>query len=582
MFGGMETITSLPRMAPRPRFERRLLVDHSISDVPFAWKWALGLVALGVAWRLVRYLLQFPIWGDEAFICVNLLDRDYLGLLKPLDYRQVAPVLFLWSELTAYHLLGGSELAIRLMPFLTGLGSLFLFWRLTRSILNPVAALLAVGIFAVSYYPVRHSCEVKPYAFDLFWSLALLVPAASWLAQPERWVWLVALLCLTLIALGASYPAVFVAGAVSLVLLPVLWQKRDWKAWTLFAIYNLVAALSFWIYYRLAGVEQFRSTGATENWYWSEWFPPTEPMALFKWLLAAHTGNMLAYPAGGSSGASTGTLILCLFGLWEFYRGRRWSMLLLCLAPFGLTLLAAALHRYPYGGSARVAQHLAPAICLMAGNGAAMLIYRLARSQTAQQRCLAGVSIVLALFAVVGMVRDWRKPYKTPADAQLRDIVRNIARQAKPNDQIVVMDSPEEVAAPFVWYLRRLEDRVAWNGKIDWDRFAGSPEDRGSKIEEPRTIVSGSAQPLTIVRGSGSSTPDSYSHAAIRHLWCLYLTRDLTRRDRIMTTLAPARRPLVLAGHEEWSLQLGQSYETLEHGEVFHWMCLPAEGRPNQ
>jgi hypothetical protein len=364
------------------------------------------------------------------------------------------------------------------------------------------------------------------------------------------------------------------AGAVSLVLLPVIWQRRDWKAWTLFAFYNLVAALSFWIYYRLAGVEQFRSTGATENWYWSEWFPPTEAMALFKWLLAAHTGNMLAYPAGGSSGASTGTLILCLFGLWEFYRGRRWPMLLLCLAPFGLTLLAAALHRYPYGGSARVAQHLAPAICLMAGNGAAMLIYRIARSQTAQQRCLAGVCIVFALFAVVGMARDWGKPYKTPADAQLRQIVKSIARQAKPDDQIVVMDSPEEVAPQFVWYLGLLEDRVAWNGKIDWDRLAGSYEDRGWEPEEPRTIVSGSAQQLTLARGS--------DRAGTRHLWCLYLTRDLSRRDRIMTTLAPAPRPLVLAGHEEWALQFGQSYETLEHGEVFHWMCLPAEGRPNQ
>src|SRR6266851_7235749 len=180
MFGRMGTTASGPGVC----------VSRSPHE-SFACKCALGMLALGIAWRFLRYALQFPIWGDEAFVSVNLLDRDYLGLLKPLDYKQVAPILFLWSELTVYHLLGGSELAIRLLPFLAGLGSLFLFWRLARFTLNSAGTLLAVGILAVSYYPVRHSCELKPYAFDLFWSLALLVPAVHWLARPDRWAWLV-------------------------------------------------------------------------------------------------------------------------------------------------------------------------------------------------------------------------------------------------------------------------------------------------------------------------------------------------------------------------------------------------------
>ena len=42
--------------------------------------WTFLAVAVGVAWRSVRFFLQFPIWGDEAHICLNLLDRDYAGL----------------------------------------------------------------------------------------------------------------------------------------------------------------------------------------------------------------------------------------------------------------------------------------------------------------------------------------------------------------------------------------------------------------------------------------------------------------------------------------------------------------------
>ena len=526
---------------PSARLSQAAQSPRLSSVDAFAWKWTLGLLALGLAWRILRYALRFPIWGDEAFVCVNFLNRNYLGLLKPLDYKQVAPLLFLWSELAVFRLLGGSEWAVRLLPFLAGIGSLFLFWRFARLTANSIAALLAVGILAVSYYPIRHACEVKPYAFDLFWSLVLLTLAAQFLSGHKPRLCLAILAAVVPLALGASYPAVFVAGGVSLALLPTVWRIGKWQDWTLFGIYNLATAASFLVCYRLSGMQQFDSTGGTHNGYWSEWFPPSGPFALLKWLVTVHTGNLLAYPAGGSGGASAFTFLLCLIGAWIFGRTRQWSTLALCLIPFGLTFIAAALHRYPYGGSARVAQHLAPAICLLAGSGAATIICWLARSEIARRRCFSSACICLALIAAMGIGRDWRKPYKTPADATLRGIVDSIARQAKSSDQIVVMDAPEEVAAPFVWYLRQLKnpkDGVHWNGQIDWDRV--------NQVESP---------------------PGD--------LWCLYLTRDFSRRDAIAKTLAPARQSLVLAGHEEYSLQFGQSIETLEHCEVFHWMSVP-------
>ena len=117
-------------VSPRSRFWRNL---------------ALVLLLVGLAWRALRYFLQFPIWGDEAFVCLNFLDRDFATLTGPLRFVQVAPILFLWTELAAYRMLGGSELALRLLPFLAGLGSLFLFWRLARLTLSPRACALAVG-----------------------------------------------------------------------------------------------------------------------------------------------------------------------------------------------------------------------------------------------------------------------------------------------------------------------------------------------------------------------------------------------------------------------------------------------------
>src|SRR4051794_30587247 len=52
-------------------------------------------VALGILLRVVRYLMNYPLWHDEAFVAANFLDRGYLEMLRPLDYYQVCPLLFL-------------------------------------------------------------------------------------------------------------------------------------------------------------------------------------------------------------------------------------------------------------------------------------------------------------------------------------------------------------------------------------------------------------------------------------------------------------------------------------------------------
>src|SRR5207237_350733 len=83
---------------------------------------------------------------------------------------------------------------------------------------------LGVGFLAVARWPVTMGAVVKPYSFDLFFALVLILPAVHWLRRPERTGWLALLAALVPIALMGSYPAVFVAGAVSVALLPTVWQ----------------------------------------------------------------------------------------------------------------------------------------------------------------------------------------------------------------------------------------------------------------------------------------------------------------------------------------------------------------------
>ena len=84
-------------------------------------------MAFGVLLRVVRYLMQYPLWGDEAFLAANFIERGYLDLLRPLEYGQVSPLFFLWVERAMVGLLGFSEWSLRLVPTLAGVASVFLF-----------------------------------------------------------------------------------------------------------------------------------------------------------------------------------------------------------------------------------------------------------------------------------------------------------------------------------------------------------------------------------------------------------------------------------------------------------------------
>jgi len=447
---------------------------------PLLRRLTVALLAIGVLWRLVRYLLRFPIWEDEAFICLNFLELDYLGLTRELRNCQVAPLLFLWGELTSLRLFGASELSMRLLPFSAGMASLLLFWRLARATLPPLARTLALGFLAVAIWPVSMGAFTKPYSLDLFMSLLLLLPAVHWLQHPQQPRGLLLLSLATPLALFSSYPVVFVAGAISLALMATAWQQ-GWRARILWSVYNIVLLAAFLGHYFIAGRSQLHSpdkAATTEQGmqaFWAEGFPPSQPLALAKWLVFAHTGQMMAFPIGAQDGGSALTTLLCLVGAWHFWTTGRRDLLVLCLAPFGLGLFAAALHRYPYGASCRLCQHLAPAICLSAGMGAAVLLERL-RSATLRRRWIIGVCTLLLFIGVCGMVRDIVHPYRTLEALWTRQVMQTLAAESCSGAPIVVLNKREDMDALFCWYLEQFGDRVSWAGQIDWNKARASGE----------------------------------------------------------------------------------------------------------
>jgi hypothetical protein len=397
-------------------------------------RWSWGFVGLGITLRLVAYLQNFPLWWDEAFLAVNLIRRGYLDLRTPLDYGQVCPLFFLWVELFSVRLLGFNEWALRLFPWICSIGGLILFRVVAGRMLEGRAVLLAVGVFAVSFHPIRHGADVKPYATDLFVALILQAMALKWWERPEKTRWLWALAGFSPIALLFSHPAIFVVAGVGVALGWSAWQSRSWSvrsAWLAYGILSLTSYLAIYVLFT-RGQASAASPGMKEMWFRS--FPPLDNVFGFlRWLVVAHSGDMLAYPCGGERGASTLSLIVCLLGAIVLGRRRLWTSLGILLAPLALAILAAALRLYPYGGpaphgsSARIMQYAAPALCLLIGLGASTVLDWI-RSPRLRGRLLRWACLGLLIVGVVPQVSGFRHPYR----AYQAESARQFARQFWP------------------------------------------------------------------------------------------------------------------------------------------------------
>lgn len=420
------------------------------------------LVLVGVAARVARFLLPCGVWGDEAMLGLNLVNRDYAGLTRQLDDRQVAPILFLWAEKFAIETFGMSEYAVRLLPLLAGVAGLLLFWDFARRVVPPTAAVVAVGLMAVSSWPVAMCADLKPYSGDLFWSALLLALAARWHQRPERLRPLAVLAAVIPLAVGSSYPVVFVAGGVSVFLLPLAWRSGS-AARGLFVAYNVALVASFAAVYLFVGQAQVDPTaGDTGEFmldYWRPGFPPDSLSDVPVWLLDRHTNRGFAYPAGNNGGESAATTLLFLCGVvWCWRNGSR-HLLVVCLVPFALNMAAAVMGKYPYTGCGRLSQHLAPAICLLAGAGGAAVLGRTAPRLSARLVRLWWIVGLLTAFAAGALVMKALKVDRDGITRFAHGIHKEFTLVCGPNDRIV-LPADQSDDYPIRWYLLRLGDRV--------------------------------------------------------------------------------------------------------------------------
>jgi Dolichyl-phosphate-mannose-protein mannosyltransferase len=432
--------------------------SECIHDRRLVRRWIAIFIFFGLLWRLVRFALAMPIWGDEAMLGLNLINCSYRDLLQPLKNVQVAPFGFLWALRFTFERFGISDYTARLPSLIAGLGGLLLFWQWARLLVPRQAVMLATAVVAVSGYIVRYGVEMKPYGMDFLATIVLLWLSTSYL-RSRRLVWLVALTVAVPLCMAVSYPVIFTAGGAAIGFLPTA-LRENWRRRIFLALYYLVLGASFIVVLRLSALGQYHEAATGMVQYWHGGFPPANPFKFIVWFAQIHTGNLFAYPLGGKNAASLATVVLFGAGLWMIWLKWRIPIRLILFTPFLLTFIAAVLRLYPYGESPRVSQHLAPVIILVTGVGISALIDTARNSREWRLRVNLAASLLLGI-GLISLSRDVIWPYKTKADQQLRTDVRGLIVTAA-HDQILVLQPESDVPATLRWYLHERRGEVVY------------------------------------------------------------------------------------------------------------------------
>ncbi|MGD8563843.1 MAG: glycosyltransferase family 39 protein [Desulfarculaceae bacterium] len=432
---------------------------------PRGWPCAAGvtraavcLLLAGAAWRIGRYLLNFPLWGDEAGATLSLMFRDYAGLMGPLIDQMIAPVGYLWSQRAIAQMLGYSEWSLRLGPLLASLAGMILFYHFTRKVLSRWEAMLSVGFFASTYWLVRYAAEVRHFSLDVLVSLTLLILAHEVWSRPQRAAAWLPLIGASTMGVWLSYPGVFVSAGMILALSLGLRQRYCWQYLLGLAVLCLFTGLSFLLVYKLHISGQYASAQsflAPSSDMWVNAFPDwSKPWTVPWWLLKTHISDMLSYPMGGKNGGSIITFLLVCIGAVTLGRRGDFRLLSLLLAPALVGLGAASLRLYPYGNTMRTMLYLAPGVCMLAGVGLLALLKTVLSPRKVKRGCWAASSVFIAI-CLLGIARDIIHPYKHLDPYQVRQAFRDLGHRAKPQDIILT----------FCEYGPLPPDELRWHGR---------------------------------------------------------------------------------------------------------------------
>jgi 4-amino-4-deoxy-L-arabinose transferase-like glycosyltransferase len=427
---------------------------------------AWGLILIGIAGRVRLYLNNRSLGRDEAALALNIVQRNFFGMFKPLANDQAAPIGFLILQKITVTIAGGGEKALRFVPLIASITALVLFWPLCKRLLSRRAALIALAVLSLAAKQYYFASDNKQYSLDVCIAVGLLYLAQCTIgagAEPKNPSQR------DLILLGAggaaavwfSHPAIYVLGGITLAAAMdgAISRERIVHSLYVLAAWGVSFSLNFLlILHRLSHNDYMQ-------WFWSlagGFAPvPKSPGALiwYKKAFFKMFEDPMLLEFMGLAG------FVYLLGLVALYRRRR-SLLVLMLAPILLAVAASMLHKYPF--ASRMILFIAPLVAATIGAG----IDLLGEGGPPLGTWTGWIALVLLMISPVTSTAGYLK--SGLQDHEIRDSMAFIQAHKQPGDIYYVYPFCEY---GFDYYKDRfgLADATVIVGSQDvasWDAYA--------------------------------------------------------------------------------------------------------------
>lgn len=355
-------------------------------------------------------------------LALNIIRRSPAELLKPLDNAQGAPIGFLWLEKMAVHSFGSGEMALRLVPFLAGIGSILLFAMVARRFLAPNAVPIAVGLFSICNPLIYYSSEAKQYSSDVAVVLVLYLMAGPLLEAQLGTVRVISFSVAGAVAVWLSHPAAFVLVGLGLGSFWMSARKKDRPALLKISLLTTIWSCSFLVFYSVSLHSLSQNRRLLD--YWNDAFAPfpLSSPANAMWYVNSFFG-IFSYPVGlAFTGIAAVAAVLGAMEVFGTHQGR----FILLILPTALTLVASWLHRYPFQG--RLLLFIVPSAILLIAAGLETIQSKTRESLPLLSSLLIGFLFLLPL---ADASREFVKPRRVE---ELKSVIEYVEKRSSEGD----------------------------------------------------------------------------------------------------------------------------------------------------
>lgn len=357
----------------------------------------LFVIIAGISISIFQILHNRSLWLDESYLALNIINSGFMQLFQPLDFCQVAPILFLQIEKFFSLIFGNSEFGLRLFPLLCFWGSIYFIYKIFRILnLNIYVMILSMSLFVFNGTIIYYSSEVKQYMADvLVLSGMYYFTLRSYEKTSIKYILLGALGTISIFLSNVS-PIILLCCGIYLFYIDF---KSGWKELKHIFTTSIVWLFFFGIYFLL-----FIYNHPTREFmlgYWSNEgaFMPLNPLdiELYKFLIRKYYffyHDLFEFGWGGFYILQ----IVFLFGCFNLMEKKQIRILFFSIAPVLVHLGLSSLKLYPF--DLRLILYTIPAFLIILSFGLDYIILFLTKANKHITESLSLIIVFSFLFSI--------------------------------------------------------------------------------------------------------------------------------------------------------------------------------------